>query len=243
MGIVIFLSIKNGGEVMGREFDRNMFIMLLAVMMGVVIITFFVADILNSSEVETATSKLAEEHIVEIGDINSKNENFTDNFLQGSVKMDSARETREVGNYYFDLSSGIWYAQGEYQKVIDNCTFALSSYLSSADKFAESKPYFENASKYTDKPSYKGVLDYYVNFSEKGQEITMLRYDMTLYLQQIAENLSLGTVECIENASLLLGNYSLLEESYIEMAMEYEELKDLIDDYMFFEEDRTKLVD
>jgi len=228
---------------MGREFNRNMFIMLLAIMLGAVVITFFVADIMNQSKVETATSQLTEEHVAEIGDIYSTNENFTDNFLQGSVKMDSAREIREVGNYYFDLAARIWYPQAEYQKVIDNCTEALSKYLSSKQKFSDSKPYFENALDYTDNPSYKGVLEYYMNFSDKGQEITLLRYQMTLYLQQTAENYSLGTVESIENASLLFENFSLLEEGYDELLQEYNELKDLIDKYMFFEEDRTKLVD
>ena len=228
---------------MGREFDRNMFIMLFAIMIGAVIITFFVADILNESKVESATTKLTEEHVAAVQDIQSANENFTNNFLQGSIKMDSARETKEVGNYYFDLAARIWYPQAEYQKVIDNCTEALSKYLSSKQKFADSKPYFEAAMKYTNNPSYLGVLDYYVNFSDKGQELTQLRYEMTLYLQQAAENYSLGTVESIENASLLFENFSLFEEGYGMILVEYEGLKDLIDEYMFFEEDRTVLVD
>ena len=64
------------------------------------IITYFVADIINRSKIETLTTQ----HIVEIEDINSKNENFTNYYLQGSIKMDSAREVREVGNYYFDFA-------------------------------------------------------------------------------------------------------------------------------------------
>ena len=85
---------------MARLFDRNMFIMLLAIMVGIIIITYFAADIQHQSTLDT----IASQHFTEIQDINSMNENFTDNFLQGSVKMDSAREVREVGNYYFDFA-------------------------------------------------------------------------------------------------------------------------------------------
>ena len=43
-----------------RLFDRNMFIMLSAIMVGVVIITFFVADIIKQTEVEDL------EYVIEI---------------------------------------------------------------------------------------------------------------------------------------------------------------------------------
>ena len=75
---------------MTREFTRNMFIMLVSIMVGVIIITFFVGDIINRSKIDTLT----EQHIIEISDINSRNENFTNYFLQGAVKMDSAREVQ-----------------------------------------------------------------------------------------------------------------------------------------------------
>jgi len=223
--------------IMAREFDRNMFIMLLAIMVGAIIITYFVADLVNQSKVEMATTQLTEEHIAEIGDIYSINENFTDNFLQGSVMMDSAREIREVGNYYFDLAARIWYPQEEYEKVMDNCTDAMSKYLISNQKFAESRPYFLAAKTFTDNPSYEGVLDYYVEFSYLGENITLLRYETAKYLLHAAENLSLGH---IENATFLLENFSILDSYYEETLQEYNELKDLIDRYLFFEEDRTK---
>jgi len=83
-----------------RVFDRNMLIMLVAIMVGAVVITYFVADIVSKSKIDTLTI----EHIVEIQDVQSKNENFTDNFLQGSIMMDSAREVREVANLNFDFA-------------------------------------------------------------------------------------------------------------------------------------------
>jgi hypothetical protein len=218
---------------MAREFTKNMFIMLVAIMIGVFVITYFAADIINRSKIETLTT----EHVTEIKDINSMNENFTNYFLQGSVKMDSAREIREVGNYYFDLAARIWYPQGEYQKVIGNCTDAMSQYLISNLKFAESKPYFIAAKTFTENPSYKGALDYYVAFANSGENITLLRYETAKYLLYAAENLSLGNVE---NATFLLENFSILDSLYGEMLQEYNGYKDLIDRYIFFEEDRTK---
>ena len=233
----IFEFYPKGGEKMGREFDKNLFIMLLAIMIGSIIITYFVADLVNQSKVETATTQLIEEHVAEIGDINSINENFTDNFLQGSVMMDSAREIREVGNYYFDIAARIWYPDEEYTKVIDNCTEAMNKYLESKGKFGDSKPYFITAKSFTENPSYQGILNYYVDFANSGQNITLLRYQSTKYLMYIAENLSMGNSE---NISELLENYTSSEEAYTEEIAEYDALKELIDKYMFFEEDRTK---
>ena len=85
---------------MAREFNRNIFIMLAAIMVGAIIVTYFIADIANKSKIETLTT----EHIVEIQDVHSKSENFTDNFLQGSITIDSAREVREVANLDFDFA-------------------------------------------------------------------------------------------------------------------------------------------
>ncbi len=62
---------------MAREFTRNMFIMLVSIMVGVIIITFFVGDIMNRSKIDTLT----EQHSIEISDINSRNENFTNYYL------------------------------------------------------------------------------------------------------------------------------------------------------------------
>jgi len=222
---------------MAREFTKNMFIMLVSIMLGVVLITYFAADIVNRSKIETLTETLTTAHVAEIKDINSMNENFTNHFLQGSIKMDSAREIREFGNYYFDLAARIWYPQLEYRRVIDNCTNAMGQYLVSNLKFAESKPYFIAAKTFTENPSYKGVLGYYVAFANSGENITLLRYEMAKYLMYAAENLSLGN---IENATFLLENFSMLDSLYDEMLEEYNGYKDLIDSYIFFEEDRTK---
>jgi|GEM_PF-806190 len=218
-------------RIVARLFDRNMFIMTVAIMIGIVIITFFIADIVNQSKIETLT----EEHVVEIEDINSRNENFTDYFLQGSVTIDSAREVREVGNYYFDFAL-FWYntalvniTNTSTDKCIENCWSAMDEYSTSYQKFGYSKPFFEEAKTYTDR--YVTILDYYVGFAQAGQNITMLRYNASNYLRQIAENLSLGQME---NVSMLMELFNETTGLYDEALEDYEDQKDQIDEFAFF---------
>ena len=220
---------------MARLFDRNMLIMTVAVMVGIVIITFFIADIVNQSKIDI----LSEEHVVEIDDINSRNENFTDYFLQGSVTIDSARELREVGNYYFDFAL-FWYTTAlanmtnvSIDKCIENCWSAMSEYTNSYEKFATSKPFFEEAKTYTDR--YDEILNRYVNFAQAGQNITILRHSASNYLRQIAENLTLGNME---NVSMLMELFNETTGLYDEALEGYEALKDQIDEFIFFSEDR-----
>jgi len=222
---------------MAREFTKNLFVMLVAIMIGVFTITYFVADIINRSKIET----LNIEHDVEIQDLNSRNENFTNYFLQGSISMDSAREVREVGNYYFDFAL-FWFnnalinmSTSLIQRCIDNCTFAMGNYISSYAKFGESKPYFENALGYTEKNRYREALGYYINFSIAGQKITLLRYNASDYLRRAAENLSIGNIENMENFTLLMENFTLTEDLYMGGLQDYNDLKNQIDDYLFFD--------
>ena len=223
----------------GREFDKNMFIMMISVMVGVVIITYFVADIINRTTIEN----IEIQHITEIQDIHSVNENFTDNFLQGSIKMDSAREIREEGNYHFDFAL-FWYytavrntTNASIQSCISNCTNAMIKYLTSYGRFDESKPYFETASLYTVKIKYLEVLSYYVRFAQAGMNITLLRYNSSDYLRRAAENLSLGN---LENVTLLMDLFNITEELYMDGFEEFEDLQDQIDGYLFFNEIREE---
>ena len=218
---------------MTREFTRNMFIMLVSIMVGVIIITFFVGDIINRSKIDTLT----EQHIVEISDINSRNENFTNYYLQGAVKMDSAREVREVANYHFDFAL-FWFnnalanqSKNLTKQCIDNCTNAMQKYLASHENFGKSKPYFEFARNFTNNSRYLEVLGYYIGFADAGQNITMLRYSASDYLRRAAENLSFGS---IENVTLLWEMFNETEQAYEGAQQEYQEYRYQIDGYIFF---------
>jgi len=222
---------------MAREFTRNMLIMLVSIMVGAVIITYFVADIVNLSKIDTLNTQ----HTVEIVDINSRNENFTNYYLQGSIKMDSAREVREVANYYFDFAF-YWFNNAMTtgnknltKQCIDNCTQAMEKYLISYGQFGNSTPYFENAKNYTNKSRYLEVLGYYVGFAHAGQNITLLRYNASDYLRRAAENLSLGQ---LGNVSLLRQLFNLTEDAYQGAQQDYDNRRQQIDGYLFFSEIR-----
>lgn len=206
-------------------------------MIGAIVITYFVADIVNRSKIE----QLRTEQRVEIGDINAKNENFTNYYLQGSITMDSARETREVGNYYFDFAL-FWYSNALrnvnsslIQQCIDNCTAAMEKYLASYESFGKSKPYFETAATYTSNERYLEVLGYYIGFSGAGQNITLLRYNASDYLRRAAENLSIGNME---NFTILIENFNQTQILYQQQLQGYTDFKNQIDEYLFFDEIR-----
>lgn len=233
---------------MARLFDRNMFIMLLAIMVGIIIITYFAADITYQSTLDTITYQ----HFNEIQDINSMNENFTDNFLQGSVKMDSAREIREVGNYYFDFAlfwfnnglnnANVWFDNNWINGTTDlidlcinNCSDAMVTYTNSYEGFGDASPYFSEAMLYTNLSKYLEVLGYYTSFAEAGQNITLLRYNASRYLRQAAENLSLGNTE---NFSMLYDLFNETNIAYGGAVKQYDEKKKQIDGYLFISEIR-----
>jgi hypothetical protein len=224
--------------------------MLVAIMVGAIIITYFTADIVNKSKIDTLTT----EHIVEIRDVHSKNENFTDSFLQGSIVMDSAREVREVANLNFDFALfwfnnalanvSVWYnnewinnTDNLTKKCIENCTEAMIKYLSSYDKFGNSKPYFFIAKNFTERARYIEVLGYYADFSKAGQAITLLRYNASNFLKQAAENLSLGETVVM---GLIMENFTMMENMYLDGLGGYEDLKTVIDEYTFFDEIREE---
>ena len=227
---------------MAREFDRNMFIMLLSIMIGAIIITYFAADIVRRSEIESLTT--------EIETIEERNINFTDHFMKSSVLLDSAKDDRAFGNYHFDLAF-LWYNSALSEKnsstmelyknrTIDNCTNAMPNYLNSNNNFEEAKGSFNDTKAYTSYDKYIEILDLYVNLTGSGAKLAMLRYNASVYLKYLAENLTLinGTVTYLENVSELMDLFNETLDAYDEELEVYEEYKDVIDEYEFFEEIR-----
>jgi hypothetical protein len=140
---------------MAREFTKNMFIMLLSIMIGAVIVTYFIGDVVYQSSLRSLTTQ----HSVELEAIEEMNINFTDHFLKSSALLDSAREDRATGNYYFDLAF-LWYQSALSGKnssmmelyknrTIDNCTSAVPQYQYSHDNFEIAKSYFSATKNYT----------------------------------------------------------------------------------------------
>jgi len=231
---------------MVKEFDRNMFIMLLAIMIGVVIITYFAADIMKNIEM----SKKEKQHKIEINTLKKENIQFTDHFLKSLSIIDAAREYRAQGGYHFDLAF-LWYQNALSEKssstmtlyknrVIDNCTNALPYYQWAYNNFKLSEESFNSTKNYTTCSKYLEILDLYMNLSNSGAKITTLKYNATVYLQQLAENLTFhnDTVVYIENVTELIDLFNETLAMYSEELASFEEYQKEIHEYKFFDEIR-----
>lgn len=231
---------------MAKEFTKNMFIMLLSIMIGAVIITYFVGNIMYQSNIRS----LRTEHTAEIETITGKNINFTNNFLKSSVLLDAAREDRAFGNYNFDLAF-LWYTSALPEKnsstmevyktrAIDNCTDAMPNYLNSHNNFLESKKSFNDTKTYTSYEKYLDVLDLYVGLTSSGARLTLLRYNASHYLSYLAENLTMenGTVTYLVNMSEIMELFNGTMALYGGELEIFEEYQEVIDEYEFFDEIR-----
>jgi hypothetical protein len=216
---------------MARLFDRNMFIMLFAIMVGFITVTYFIADIVNQSEIDNLTTA----HITEIEYIEKMNINFTNSFLESSVLLDTAREYRAFGNYHFDLASLFFTSalserntsiMESYKNItIDNCTKAMPKYSISSLNFKTASSFFDNTKKYTEYGGYLKLLDLYINLTESGAKLTMLRYNASKYLKYLTENIT------VINGSAALDNVSGLMDLFNETMGMYGSELDIYEGY------------
>ena len=226
---------------MPRVFDRNIFIMMFSIMLGVVIVTYFVADIVHRSQID----ELNTEHVSEIKNIEENNINFTNSFLESSVLLDSAREDRAFGNYHFDLAQ-LFYTSAlnekneslmnEYKnESIDNCSKAMPMYLTAQKNFITSTKFFKETMNFTDYENYLNLLSLYVNLTTIGAEITLLRYNASHYLKMIVQNITyVNGSSTLENTTNVTGLLSLFNETigmYGSALADYEETQQKIDEY------------
>jgi hypothetical protein len=228
---------------MVREFTKNMFVMLLAIMIGVIIITYFVGDIVNRSKIETLEGKITTVKI--------KSENFTSYFLKSSVVLDQAREDRALGNYHFDLAF-LWYQSALFEKNsslmdlykergMDNCTYALPDYYNSYLNFEEAKNYFNETKLYTEE-KHLPIMELYINLTDSGSRLAMLRYNASIYLTYLTENLTFNfetnSVIYMENVTVLLDLFNKTLSAYQVELKIYDNIQNDIDEYEFFDEIR-----
>ena len=223
---------------MPRQFNRNIFIMMLSIMAGFIIVTYFVADIVHQSQIH----QLNTEHTSEIETIEKNNIHFTSSFLESSVLLDSAREDRAFGNYHFDLAH-LFYTSAlsednetrmdEYKEnCISNCTKALPKYFNANQNFLLAATFFENTKQYTNFSSYVTLLTMYVNLSHSGARLVLLRYNATTYLSMIADRIVFDDAGVIlENATEILDLFNETMMTYSNELATFEDIQDEIDEY------------
>lgn len=223
---------------MAKIFDRNLFIMLFSIMVGVIIVTYFMADIVNQTKIDQLTAQ----HTVEIETIEEMNINFTNNFLESSVLLDSAREFRAFGNYHFDLGS-LFYTSAlsenniskinEYKNMsIDNCTEAMPKYLNSYLNFESASNFFNNTKKHTTYGHYLDLLNLYIKLTDSGAKLTMLRYNASIYLKYLSENITIQNGSAfVTNETGLMDLLNMTLMMYGAEAGNYEDIEQDIDEY------------
>ena len=220
---------------MPKEFNRNMFIMLFSIMIGVILITFFTADIMKNIEWE----KKEQQHQTEINTLESENTNFTTRLLSSLSYLDKARELRSSGNYHFDLAY-IWYTSainedenGTFNtyknSTIENCLLAIENYSVGYDNFGVAKSMFGNTLKYSGE--FSNLVDLYINLSNSAAKLCMLRNTASNYLIYLAENLTYT-----DGAATFMGNMSNITDllnstlaEYLSELEDYDNLENLIE--------------
>ena len=194
---------------LARIFDRNMFIMLLSIMIGAIIITYFVADIARRSEIESYQEQI-EDITTEKNVFENKSKNFTDHIFKSLGSLDFSREYRSSADSYYDVAALIWYPNGEYEKVIVNCTSAMEDYLLGYENFLNTKGFFNDTIKYSTDVKYTSIINIYKKLSHSGANICLLGYNASKLLISLAENLSLHGNDTNVSELLELYNESLL---------------------------------
>jgi len=221
-----------------KIFDRNLFIMLFSIMVGVIIVTYFMADIVNQTKIDQLTAQ----HTVEIETIEEMNINFTNNFLESSVLLDSAREFRAFGNYHFDLASlfytsalsenNISKINGYKNMSIDNCTAAMPKYLNSYLNFESASNFFNNTKKHTTHRNYLDLLNLYIKLTDSGAKLTMLRYNASIYLKYLSENITIQNGSAfVTNETVIMDLLNMTLMMYGVEAGNYEDIEQDIDEY------------
>jgi hypothetical protein len=107
----------------------------------------------------------------------------------------------------------------------------MEEYINAYDNFLATAGFFNTTNQYTIEEKYISIIDLYIQLSESGAKISIIRYNASKYLRSIAENLSLygeGT-----NISDLLDLFNETNELYDQENDSYNDLKDDIEDEFF----------
>ncbi len=209
-----------------KKFNKNMLIMLVSIMVGAILVTYFAADILRQSKIDDLQGQIAsQEEQIQIKEIEivyekNRNINFTNNFLKSAGVLDLGREFRANGSYHFNLGR-LFYslALSEHNvstfnsyknATLDNCTFAKSDYLYSDQNFQISGYLFNKTKNFTDYPLHIQLINNYINLTNSGSRLVLLLLEANTYLKKLAENLTIenGTVFFNEDVSELWGWYN-----------------------------------
>ena len=177
------------------ETNKNMAVLFIIILALGISITYLGVNALNSNQIEAMSEDIDQLETdlsnkdSELDLLQNDGENFTYHLLRSMSLVDVSREIRGNGNLHFDYAARIWFPQREYQKIIDNCTQSMRYYENASINFDLAQDYFQETKEYTTVGSYQEILDLYIDLSKSGYSLSMLRYNASSMLSEIAEKL------------------------------------------------------
>ena len=125
---------------------------------------------------------------------------------------------------------------------IDNCSNAMPYYLNSYDNYQDAKSYFNDTKTFTNYKLYLDILDLYMRLTDSGSNLSKLRYNASLYLKYLNENITYdkfnNNATFMVNVSELMMLFDCTVESYNNELENYNGYQNEIDEYEFFDEIR-----
>ena len=227
---------------MSLSMDRkNLLIALMTIIIIICLIFYFFTYNKYNSEIQY----LNKTYMDEIKSIEEKNNNFNNIFLESLILEDSSTRDRLLGNYHFDLAI-IFHNEtlnqndeikmNEYKNMTKiNCEEAIKIYLISSQNYQISRTFFNKSKKFTDNINYLNLIDIYINLTYSGERLSILRYNASILLQNLSDNITFidGSVDQ-GNVTIILNLYYQNLTLYNQEILIYEDLLDQIEEFDLF---------
>jgi hypothetical protein len=222
---------------MSISYDKKNIMIIITLVITFSLITYFASYRIHNSEIEL----LNELHLNELKSLDEENNNFNNVFLESLTLDDSATRDRLIGNYHFDLALNYYnealnqndeIKMNEYKNLTaNNCNIAINKFIISSQNYETSSIFFNKSMKYTENINYINLINLYINLTKSGEKLSMFRYNASILLKQLNENITYsdglvnqGNVTFILNLFYQnLSNYNLEEEIYETLIEEIEE--------------------
>jgi len=222
---------------MSLSYNRNNIIIIITLIIIFSLVTYFVSYSIHNSEI----MNLNKLHLAELESLEEKNNNFNNIFLESLTLEDISTRDRLLGNYYFDLAFFLYNVTLEEideiklnenkNKTFINCDNAQTAFYISSQNYKSSSIFFNNSKKYTDNINYLKLIDLYIDSVKSGEKLSMFRYNASILLKQLTENITYidgvanqGNVTIILNLFYQnISNYNLELETYETLLDDIEE--------------------
>lgn len=223
---------------MSLSYNRNNIIIIIALIIIFSLVTYFVSYSIHNSEI----MNLNKLHLAELESLEEKNNNFNNIFLESLTLEDISTRDRILGNYYFDLALFLYNVTLEEideikmnenkNKTVLNCDNAQSLFYISSQNYKSSSIFFNNSKKYTDNINYLKLIDLYIDSTKSGEKLSMYRYNTSILLRQLAENITYVDGSADQgNVTIILNLFYQNISNYNEELEIYEEIQDDIEEF------------